>query len=92
MTALVGPNGAGKSTLARIATGLERPDGGRVEGDGVRGYVSQNPAHHAVRERVDDEVAYALENLGVAGPERARRVAAELAAVRPRGAGRAAPA
>ncbi|MFL6050077.1 MAG: ABC transporter ATP-binding protein [Gaiellales bacterium] len=79
VTALVGPNGAGKSTLARIATGLERPDGGRVEGDGVRGYVSQNPAHHAVRERVDDEVAYALENLGVAGSERGRRVAAELA-------------
>ena len=78
VTALVGPNGAGKSTLARIATGLESPDSGRVEGEGVRGYVSQNPAHHAVRERVDDEVAYALENLGVAGPERGRRVAAEL--------------
>ena len=32
---IVGPNGAGKTTLMRMATGLLRPDGGRVAVDGV---------------------------------------------------------
>lgn len=32
--AIVGPSGAGKSTLARLALGIERPDGGRVLFDG----------------------------------------------------------
>jgi ABC-type branched-subunit amino acid transport system ATPase component len=30
VTALIGPNGAGKSTLANVASGLVRPDSGRV--------------------------------------------------------------
>ena len=92
VTALVGENGAGKSTLARIAAGLVEPDGGRVERHGLCGYVSQNPAHHAIRERVDAEVAYALENLGVAPAERERRVRAELERFGLDGAGGAAPA
>ncbi len=32
---LIGPNGAGKSTLLQALAGLRRPDGGRVEVDGV---------------------------------------------------------
>jgi energy-coupling factor transport system ATP-binding protein len=40
--------------------------------------VSQNPAHHALRETVADEVGYALENLGVDLAERRRRVHGEL--------------
>ena len=78
VTALLGENGAGKSTLARIAAGLVEPSTGRVERDGLCGYVSQNPAHHALRERVDDEVAYALENLGVDPAQRRVRVRDEL--------------
>jgi energy-coupling factor transporter ATP-binding protein EcfA2 len=78
VTAVVGANGAGKTTLAQVATGLLEPDAGRVTGPPIRGYVSQNPAHHAIRERVSDEVAYALENLGVAPGDRQRRVADEL--------------
>jgi energy-coupling factor transport system ATP-binding protein len=78
VTALVGANGAGKTTLAQIAAGLVAADSGRVEGNGVRGYVSQNPAHHAIRESVRDEVAYALENLHVPVPQRGRRVQDEL--------------
>jgi energy-coupling factor transport system ATP-binding protein len=78
VTALVGSNGAGKSTLTRIAAGLEHPDRGRVSAAGRCGYVSQNPAHHAVRESVRAEVAYALENLGVDRDQRGRRVDEEL--------------
>jgi sulfate transport system ATP-binding protein len=35
LTALLGPSGGGKSTLLRIIAGLERPDVGSVEIDGV---------------------------------------------------------
>jgi ABC-2 type transport system ATP-binding protein len=35
LTLLVGQNGAGKSTLLRLLAGVERPEGGRVEIDGV---------------------------------------------------------
>jgi sulfate transport system ATP-binding protein len=35
LTALLGPSGGGKSTLLRIVAGLERPDTGVVEIDGV---------------------------------------------------------
>jgi energy-coupling factor transport system ATP-binding protein len=78
VTALLGPNGAGKTTLAQIAAGLAAPDAGRIHGAGLSGYVSQNPAHHALRETVADEVAYALENLRVEPSGRARRVREEL--------------
>ncbi len=78
ITALVGENGAGKTTLAVIACGLMQPDRGRVRATGRCAYVSQNPAHHLIRHTVADEVAFALENLGVAGEQRASRVAEEL--------------
>src|SRR5690606_37783600 len=35
LTALLGPSGGGKSTLLRIIAGLDSPDTGRVEIDGV---------------------------------------------------------
>jgi energy-coupling factor transport system ATP-binding protein len=78
VTAIVGANGAGKTTLAQVAAGLSEPDRGRVTGPSVRGYVSQNPAHHAIRETAADEVAYALENLGVPAGRRSQRVRDEL--------------
>ena len=35
LTALLGPSGGGKSTLLRIIGGLEEPDSGSIEIDGV---------------------------------------------------------
>jgi energy-coupling factor transport system ATP-binding protein len=45
------------------------------------GMVGQDPGRHLLTERVDDEVGFALERLGVPAAERRRRVAAALAAL-----------
>jgi energy-coupling factor transport system ATP-binding protein len=80
VTALVGENGAGKTTLARAACGLLELDRGRVDPAPARaGYVGQDPAHYLLHDTARDEVAYALRNLGVPAPERARRVEEALA-------------
>jgi len=66
---VVGPSGSGKSTLALAVAGLvpgEIP--GEVTGtltvEGMAGMVFQDPASQLVMERVEDEVAFGLENLG----------------------------
>ncbi len=49
---LVGQSGAGKSTLARVLVGLERPDGGAVEFDGVRLDSLRGEAWRRMRRRL----------------------------------------
>ena len=72
ITAVHGPNGAGKSTLARVIAGLHPTHSGRVVVDGNEvtdlpaearaatiGFLPQDAGRWLLRERVDDELAFA---------------------------------
>jgi energy-coupling factor transport system ATP-binding protein len=74
---LTGPNGSGKTTLLRHANGLLQPDRGRVivmgrtiAGRPVTGvaaevgYLPQHADTHLFAETVEEEIAFAPENLG----------------------------
>lgn len=90
--AVLGHNGSGKSTLAKHMNAILVPDEGRVLIDGtdtaddarvldVRrrvGMVFQNPDNQIVANVVEDDVAFAPENLGVAPEEIRLRVDAAL--------------
>ena len=92
---VLGHNGSGKSTLAKTFNGVLLPSGGRVlvEGMDTRdeekllairqrvGMVFQNPDNQIVANVVEEDVAFAPENLGVPGEEIRRRVDEALAAV-----------
>ena len=93
--AVVGANGSGKSTLAKLLNGILLPSGGRVYVDGMDtlderlileirrrvGLVFQNPDNQIVSNLVEDDVAFAPENLGVAPAEIRQRVDEALKAV-----------
>ena len=86
--AILGHNGSGKSTLAKLFNGILLPTGGRVLVNGVDtadderilevrrtvGLVFQNPDNQIVANVVEDDVAFAPENLGVEPAEIRRRV------------------
>ncbi len=90
--AVLGRNGSGKSTLAKHMNAIVTPDEGRVSVCGfdtgreenileVRrrvGMVFQNPDNQIVANVVEDDVAFAPENLGVEPAEIRRRVDAAL--------------
>ena len=93
--AVLGHNGCGKSTLAKHFNAILLPMGGKVYVDGLdtsdeknifdvrkkAGMVFQNPDNQIVAAIVEDEVAFAPENLGVLPTEIRKRVDDALKAV-----------
>ena len=85
---VLGHNGSGKSTLAKTFNGVLLPTGGHVYVDGMDtadedkllairrtvGMVFQNPDNQIVANVVEEDVAFAPENLGVPTEEIRRRV------------------
>ncbi|HEX3046557.1 MAG TPA: ATP-binding cassette domain-containing protein [Bacillota bacterium] len=85
--AIVGQNGAGKTTLVKHLNGLLRPDSGSIYVNGSDisclttaqlsqkvGYVFQNPDHQIFMDRVDKEIAFGPNNLGLSSEEVSARV------------------
>ena len=93
--AVLGSNGSGKSTLAKHLNAILVPANGKVLVDGMDtaeennlipirrrvGMVFQNPDNQIVANVVEDDVAFAPENLGVEPGEIRRRVDESLTAV-----------
>lgn len=93
--ALLGHNGSGKSTFAKLLNGILIPTSGKVYIDGTptdnedtlfdvrkkAGMVFQNPDNQIVATVVEEDVAFACENMGLPSKEIRRRVDAALEAV-----------
>lgn len=87
-TAILGHNGSGKSTLAKHFNAILTPTSGKVYVNGMdttdssrlfnirasAGMVFQNPDNQIVAAVVEDDVAFAPENLGIEPSEIRRRV------------------
>ena len=94
-TVVLGHNGSGKSTFAKHLNAVLLPCGGAVYVDGMdtrdekllleirrrTGMVFQNPDNQIVANVVEEDVAFAPENLGVEPAEIRRRVDEALKAV-----------
>ncbi|MBQ7990649.1 MAG: energy-coupling factor transporter ATPase [Oscillospiraceae bacterium] len=94
-TAILGHNGCGKSTLAKHMNAILLPSGGKVYAAGIDtsdesrlfeirrhiGMVFQNPDNQIVASIVEEDVAFALENMGVEQSVMRKRVDEALDAV-----------
>ena len=92
---ILGHNGSGKSTLAKTFNAVLLPSGGKVYVEGMDtmdesllleirrrvGMVFQNPDNQIVANVVEEDVAFAPENLGVPSTESRKRVDDALEAV-----------
>lgn len=91
---IVGHNGSGKSTTARLIDGLLVAESGHIIVDGQEltednvweirnkiGMVFQNPDNQFVGATVEDDVAFGLENKGIAYEEMVSRVQEALSFV-----------
>ena len=92
---ILGHNGSGKSTLAKTFNAVLLPSGGKVYVEGMDtmdesllleirrrvGMVFQNPDNQIVANVVEEDVAFAPENLGVPSAEIRKRVDDALEAV-----------
>lgn len=86
--AVLGHNGSGKSTLAKLMNAILTPTSGKVFADGIDtsdesrlfdvrsrvGMVFQNPDNQLVTTIVEEDVAFAPENMGVPPAEIRKRV------------------
>ena len=92
--AIIGHNGSGKSTLAKLLCAVLYPTKGELRIDGVSvreenqwevrrkvAVVFQDPDDQLVMNRVEDDVAFGPENLGLSREEIAERVSSSLEAL-----------
>lgn len=83
---LLGKNGSGKSTLVKLLLGIEKIKNGEISIDGKKladniydvrreiGMVFQNPDEQIVSERIDEELAFSMENYGYTSEEMRKRI------------------
>jgi energy-coupling factor transport system ATP-binding protein len=94
LVAIIGHNGSGKSTLAKLMCAVLYPTEGELRIDGIPvreenqwevrrrvAVVFQNPDDQLVMNRVEDDVAFGPENLGLPREEIADRVSSSLEAL-----------
>jgi len=94
LVAIIGHNGSGKSTLVKLLTAVLYPTEGRIRVDGVPvdrehqwevrrkvSVVFQDPDDQLVMNRVEDDVAFGPENLGLPREEIESRVGSSLEAL-----------
>lgn len=87
---IVGANGSGKTTFLTCLAGLNRPDSGEINVEGIDvtragistvarevGFVFQNPNHQLFESTVADEVSFACRNFGIDGNAAAQRLVDE---------------
>ncbi|MGN7471735.1 energy-coupling factor transporter ATPase [Brevibacillus sp. SAFN-007a] len=92
---VLGHNGSGKSTMTKLMNALLLPEGGKIFVCGMDtsreemiweirrhvGMVFQNPDNQIVGATVEDDVAFGLENMGVAPEKMRQRIDEALASV-----------